>query len=211
MPIDSQFLWSKMKIYTSPHLPYNSSAKSATKMSKRIGTALVQILACPLFDANLLPKPMLPYCQFDLWEQISVKLKSNCNIFHSRRCTWKCRLWNWVHVVQGWDELTRRICNYDIVCIPSSQSCRPIFMPMGHQWQHILTSCHQKRFPMEIDIKVTVDLNSLVIHFVSLQLLTHDANYSAYGLSMTCFGDIEIHNWTESILLLNIRWCKAQM
>ena len=29
------------------------------------GSALVQVMACRLFGAKSLPKPMLPYCQLD--------------------------------------------------------------------------------------------------------------------------------------------------
>ena len=42
------------------HLP-----PSAAYMRQWIGSALVQIMACRLFGAQPLPKPMLGYCQFD--------------------------------------------------------------------------------------------------------------------------------------------------
>ena len=50
----------------------NSSPSSAAYMRQRIGSALVQIMACRLFGAKLLTKPMPGYCQFDPWGQISV-------------------------------------------------------------------------------------------------------------------------------------------
>ena len=49
----------------------NSSEKvklispSAAYMRQRIGPALVQIMACRLFGAKPLSKPMLGYCQLD--------------------------------------------------------------------------------------------------------------------------------------------------
>ena len=46
----------------------NSSPPSAAYimyMRQRIGSALVQIMACRLFGAKPLSKPMLRYCQLD--------------------------------------------------------------------------------------------------------------------------------------------------
>ena len=42
-------------------------------MCQWIGSTLVQIMACRLFGTKPLSKPMLGYCQFDPWEQASVK------------------------------------------------------------------------------------------------------------------------------------------
>ena len=42
-------------------------------MRQQIGSALVQIMACRLFGAKPLSKPMLGYCQLDPREQTSVK------------------------------------------------------------------------------------------------------------------------------------------
>ena len=51
----------------------NSSPPSAANMRQWIVSALVQIMACCLFGAKPLSKPMLGYCQLDLKEQTSVK------------------------------------------------------------------------------------------------------------------------------------------
>ena len=59
---------------------------SAAYMRQRIGSELVQIAVCGLFDARSLPGPMLPYCQLDSWEHISVKFESNFYHFHSSKC-----------------------------------------------------------------------------------------------------------------------------
>ena len=50
----------------------NSSPPSATYMRQWIRSAWVQIMACRLFGAKPLSKPMLGYCQLDHWEQTSV-------------------------------------------------------------------------------------------------------------------------------------------
>ena len=51
----------------------NSSPRSVAYMRHLIGSALVQIMACRLFGAKPLSKPMLEDCQLDPWEQTSVK------------------------------------------------------------------------------------------------------------------------------------------
>ena len=61
-------------------------------------------MVCLLFDAKPLPEQMLTYCQLDHQEQTLVKFESQYKTFHSRKCTWKCRLRNGGHIVRG-DEL----------------------------------------------------------------------------------------------------------
>ena len=51
----------------------NSSPASVAYMRQLIGSALVQIMACRLFGAKPLSKPMPEDCQLDSWEQTSVK------------------------------------------------------------------------------------------------------------------------------------------
>ena len=52
--------------FKSPRGPWvNSSSPSATYMYQWIRSALVQIMACRLFSAKPLSKPMLDYCQLD--------------------------------------------------------------------------------------------------------------------------------------------------
>ena len=82
----------------------DSSPPSATYMHQWTGSALVQVMACRLFSAQPLPEPILTYYQLDPQEQISVKFKSTHKTFHSRKCIWKCCLWDGCHFVQG-DEL----------------------------------------------------------------------------------------------------------
>ena len=55
---------------------------------------LVPIMACRQFGAKSLSNPMLQYCQLDHKEHISVKFHLKFRSFHSRKCTWKCRLGN---------------------------------------------------------------------------------------------------------------------
>ena len=47
---------------------------------------LLQIMACRLFGANPLSEPMLPYCQLDPKQCISVKFHLKFKSFHSRNC-----------------------------------------------------------------------------------------------------------------------------
>ena len=50
---------------TPPAMPLNSSPPSSTYMPRWTGSALVQIMACRLFGAKPLSKPMLGYCQLE--------------------------------------------------------------------------------------------------------------------------------------------------
>ena len=83
----------------------NSSPPCAAHMRPWTGSALVQVMACHLFGAKPLPKPMQAYCQLDTWEQISVKFEWEFYIFHSRKCIWKCRLPEWRPFCPGGDKL----------------------------------------------------------------------------------------------------------
>ena len=60
----------------------NSSPPSAAYMRHWIRSTLVQIMACCLFGAKPLFKPMLRYCQLDPYEQTSVKFLSKYKTFH---------------------------------------------------------------------------------------------------------------------------------
>ena len=53
----------------------NSSPTTAAYKRRWNGSSLVQVMACRLFGAKPLPKPMLDYCRLDTWEQISVKFQ----------------------------------------------------------------------------------------------------------------------------------------
>ena len=79
----------------------SSSSLSAAYICQRIGWALFQIMACRLFSAKPLPKPMRTYCQLDPLEQTSIKLEPKYEVFSSWKCIWKDRLRNGGHFVQG--------------------------------------------------------------------------------------------------------------
>ena len=64
-------------------------------MRQRVGSTLVQIMACRLFGTKSLSQPMLVYCQSDPWEQISVEFQSKYQTFHSGKYIWKYRLSKW--------------------------------------------------------------------------------------------------------------------
>ena len=69
-----------------------------------IGSALVPIMACRLFGAKPLSKPVLGY-QLDHQEPNSVKFESEFIHFHSRKCIWKCSLPEWRQFCPGGDKL----------------------------------------------------------------------------------------------------------
>ena len=50
-------------------------------MRQWIGSALLQIMVCRLFGAKPLSEPMLEYCQFDPWQQASMKFQQKFNTF----------------------------------------------------------------------------------------------------------------------------------
>ena len=72
----------------------NSMRPSEACMRHQSRQSLVQIMVCLVFDTKPLSEPMLYYCQLDPGEQISVKLYSKFEHFHSRKCVWKCHLKN---------------------------------------------------------------------------------------------------------------------
>ena len=45
-------------------------------------------MACHLLNTNLWSEPVIGYCWFDPWEQLSEKCKSKYKDFHSRKCIW---------------------------------------------------------------------------------------------------------------------------
>ena len=83
----------------------NSSPPSAAYMRQGIGSALVQILACRLFGAKSLSERVLAYCQFDPWDQTTVKFESKYKTFHSRNAFEKNCLLKWRPFCSGVDGL----------------------------------------------------------------------------------------------------------
>ena len=67
--------------HNEPVVVFNSSTPSATYMRQLIGSALVQIMACCLFDTKPLSKPMLGYYQLEPYEQTPVKFNQNMKLF----------------------------------------------------------------------------------------------------------------------------------
>ena len=61
----------------------NSFPPNAACMRKSTGSALVQVMAYRRFGAKSLREPVKNYCQFDPWEQTSVKFESKYKTFHS--------------------------------------------------------------------------------------------------------------------------------
>ena len=63
-------------------------------MRQQTRPSLVQIMACGLISTKPLSESMLPSCQLDLKEHISVKFYLKFKSLQSRKCTWKCCMWN---------------------------------------------------------------------------------------------------------------------
>ena len=66
-------------------------------MHRQIMSAFVQIMVCHLNSAKPLSESMLAYCEFDPWEESSVKLWSKYNYFHWRNYNGKCHKQNVGH------------------------------------------------------------------------------------------------------------------
>ena len=58
-------------------------------------------MACRLSGTEPLSKPMMTYCQLDPKGHISMKYHLKFKSFHSRKCIWKCHLWNGSHFVSA--------------------------------------------------------------------------------------------------------------
>ena len=58
-------------------------------------------MACHLIGTKSFSEPMLPYCQLDNQECLSVAFYLKFKSFHSRKCVWKCRLDNSGHFVSA--------------------------------------------------------------------------------------------------------------
>ena len=80
----AQFYVTDIQAIPKPNFIINSSPPSDAYMRQRVGSALVQIMACCLFGTKPLPAQILAYCQLDSWEQITVKFESEF-YFHSRK------------------------------------------------------------------------------------------------------------------------------
>ena len=92
-------------VFSSAKNSLNVSPPSAAHIYQWTGSTLVQIMACHLFGAKLLSKPMLGYCQLGSWEQVSVKFESEFYHFHSRKGIWKFCLPRWQPFCPWGDEL----------------------------------------------------------------------------------------------------------
>ena len=83
---------SGMAVYITT-IAVNSLRQSDAHMRQHNIQALLQIMAWRLFGAKPISEPMLPNCQLDARQHISMKfyVKFKKNV-HSRKCTWNYRL-----------------------------------------------------------------------------------------------------------------------
>ena len=78
-------------------------------MRHSTGSSLVQVNACRLFGTKPLPEAVLVYCQFESWEQVSVKFGLEFYHFHTKKCIWKCNPPKLRPFCPGGDELRFQI------------------------------------------------------------------------------------------------------
>ena len=140
----------------------NSSPPSAEYMHQCLGSAMVQIVACRLFDAKTLSKPMPGYFQLDHYEQSSVKYKT----FHSLKCIWKFCLPKWRPFCPGGDELNSLamfcLSHYSAVCKLSCYTCYIVKQTRG----------------MSVMFHFSTDL---IQRFLSVYLLKSQYNFSLFS------------------------------
>ena len=142
---------------------------SVAQMRQIIKAVLFQIMARRLFGPKPLSKPMMCYCQIEPLGINSMKIWSKYKTSHSRKSTWKYRLRNGDHLVQGrWsDSLSTVWCQgiaytmhhiwsapqgikrnkYWIDIHPSSyDKGQHIMMYLKHalKWTHLLTPSQQQ-------------------------------------------------------------------
>ena len=95
----------KDKIWAGKFSNLNSSPPSAAYMRQWIGSALVQIMACRLFGAKPLSKPLLGYCQLNPQEQTSSETLIKIQKFSFTKIHLKISSAKWWPFCRGGDEL----------------------------------------------------------------------------------------------------------
>ena len=137
------------------------------------GTALVQIMACHLFDTKPLPEPVLVYCKFDFGEQFSVRFESEFAHFHSGKCTWKCCLPEWRPFCPGGDELIQQL-QCCIICSLINTRDANLIITLSPQildslWCRQVNAC-AKTPPIGIDCFSSESLFHILPHLVMITL-----------------------------------------
>ena len=87
-----------------------SSSPSATYMRRGIGSALVQIMACCLFDSKPISKPMLAIVNWTVRNKLQWFFLSEYKIFHSQKMHPKISPAKWRPLCPSGDELIRHGC-----------------------------------------------------------------------------------------------------
>ena len=141
----------------------NPSPPSAAYMRQWIRSALVQVMACRLFGAKPLSKPMLGYCQLHPYKQTSVNIVTKYKTFYSSKYIWNiiCEmaaiftLWNnsgwavtqlqagnltsWPFLRHMGCDKTSQVCHTRSTCGMSITVCRQIATEQGMAISHIAT------------------------------------------------------------------------
>ena len=109
-----------MKIQS--NYPINSSPASAAYTRRWTTLVLVQVMACRLFGAKSLHEPVLP--MFNLYLRNNLQWNLNLKKINSCKCTWKCRLRDGGHFVQGGDKLKPCLLALSSLSIQIWNACR---------------------------------------------------------------------------------------
>ena len=69
MVINNNFIWLHVDIFSTLNQNFLTHLPLVLHIYVWMGSALVQIMACRLFGAKPLSKPMLGYCQLEIWNR----------------------------------------------------------------------------------------------------------------------------------------------
>ena len=150
------------------------------------GSSLVHVMACCLFGAKPLPEPMMAYCQFDSWKQISVNFISELRHFLWQICTWECRLQKQRPSCSGLNILTRSVSLWQET--PSGSQPSAAELGCFLEWVAIngdsMALCHPD-WHIVLSLCITKLLSSFSLHFV-----------------LVCFlptGSIGLHRYSKCV------------
>ena len=87
-------------LYRLPYTP-RSLKPSDVNISRYIKLSVIKIMACCLFGAQPLCKPMLDYFLLETREHFSMTIKTKYNIFYTRKYIWKYHPQDGGHIVSA--------------------------------------------------------------------------------------------------------------
>ena len=148
-------------------------------------------MACRLSGAKPLSESLLPHCQIDTKEHISVKFHLNFNGFHSRKCTWKCCLRN------GGQFVLAPMC-----------SAESVFMSWHHpdltHWGRVTHICVGKLTIIGSDNGLSPGRRQAIVWTIAgiLQIGPLGTNFSEILIGIQTFSLKKMH-----LKMLSAKWC----